>query len=145
MFIVIVKDWVRVEFAMLMTLTMMVAALTPSGILTPETAYVGFANTGVLTVTVLFVVAEGLSATGALDYLMNKMMGNPKTIGVAIVRMTFPHALISEITNNTPQVALMIPIINVWARKINIPPSLLHLPMSYASILGGTLSQLGTR
>lgn len=140
MFISIIRNWMPTEFAMLISMNMMVAAQ----IIPVDVGYAGFSNSGVLTVTVLFVVAEGLSATGALDYFMGKVMGNPKTLGSALVRMMLPSAILSAFINNTPQVALMIPILRVWARKVNIPPSLLMMPMSFATILGGTLSLLGT-
>jgi Na+/H+ antiporter NhaD/arsenite permease-like protein len=69
----------------------------------------GFANSGVLTVMALFIVAEGVSRTGALDYYMGKILGKPKTIAGAQIRLMIPIGIASAFLNNTPIVAVMIP------------------------------------
>jgi Na+/H+ antiporter NhaD/arsenite permease-like protein len=61
----------------------------------------GFANEGVLTVMALFVVAEGLSRTGALDYYLGLILGNPKTIPGAQIRLMIPIATLSAFLNST--------------------------------------------
>jgi Na+/H+ antiporter NhaD/arsenite permease-like protein len=139
MFIILLKDYIRTEFAMLLCSMMIYSAQ----IITLEEAFIGFSNSGVLTVLVLYVVAEGLSATGGVDYFMSKVMGEPKTVGMALIRMCIPVAATSAFINNTPLVALMIPIIDKWSRKVKIPPSLLQMPLSFATILGGTITMIG--
>ena len=140
MFIILLKDWIRTEFAVLLCLMMLYSAQ----IVTTEEALVGFSNSGVLTVLVLYVVAEGLSATGGVDYFMSKVMGRPKTLGLALVRMCIPVAMTSAFINNTPLVAIMIPIIDKWSRKVHLAPSQLQMPLSFATILGGTVTMIGT-
>jgi di/tricarboxylate transporter len=104
----------------------------------------GFANPGVLTVAVLFVLADGLYRTGAFEWLGIQLLGVPKNRLSAQVRTMLPAAILSAFLNNTPVVALMMPIINDWCRKHRISVSHLFLPLSYAAILGGTCTLIGT-
>jgi di/tricarboxylate transporter len=125
----------------------MIAALTilsVSGILTSEEALMGFSNSGLITVAGMFVVAAGMHASGAIDLLVNNLLGRPKTVRSALSRMFFPVALLSSFLNNTPVVATMIPAIYSWSRKIGIAPSKLMIPLSYTAILGGTVTLIGT-
>jgi di/tricarboxylate transporter len=99
---------------------------------------------GILTVMSLFVVAEGVSRTGALDYYMGLVLGKPKTIAGAQLRLMLPIATISAFLNNTPIVAVGIPLTLRWAKSIQVPPQQLLIPLSYATILGGTCTLVGT-
>ena len=92
----------------------------------------------------LFVVAAGISNTGALDYYMGKLLGTPKNVASAQIRLMVPVAFVSAFLNNTPVVAIMIPILQKWSRRVNIPNSQLMIPLSFASILGGTCTLIGT-
>ena len=141
--------------AVLLTLTftrigphlVMVAALTilsVSGILTSEEALLGFSNSGLITVAAMFVVAAGMHASGAIDLLVNRILGRPKTTRSALSRIFLPVVTLSGFLNNTPVVATMIPAIYTWSRKIGISPSKLMIPLSYTAILGGTLTLIGT-
>lgn len=62
----------------------------------------------------------------------------------ALVRLLFPLAAISAFMNNTPVVAIMIPIVRAWCRQANLPPGHLFIPVSYTTILGGTVTLIGT-
>ena len=104
----------------------------------------GFSNKGLLTVACLFVVAAGISNTGALDYYMGKLLGYPKNAASAQIRLMVPVAFVSAFLNNTPVVAIMIPILQKWSRRVKIPNSQLMIPLSFASILGGTCTLIGT-
>ncbi len=114
------------------------------GVLTPSEAFAGFSNTGMLTVGVLFIVVAGLKETGGIDWIASRLLGRPKTTRGAIVRMSVPVASMSVFLNNTPIVAMMIPAVQDWCKKLNISPSKLMIPLSYATILGGTCSLIGT-
>jgi len=120
------------------------AVLSVSGILTAEEALLGFSNSGLITVAGMFVVAAGMHASGAIDLLVNHVLGRPVTVRAALGRIFFPVALLSGFLNNTPVVATMIPAIYTWSRKIGISPSKLMIPLSYTAILGGTLTLIGT-
>ena len=104
----------------------------------------GFSNSGVLTVAVLFVVADGLQRTGAFAYLGTRLLGTPSGTTSAQLRTMLPAGLLSAFLNNTPVVALMMPIISDWSRKHRISVSHLFMPLSFAAILGGTCTLIGT-
>lgn len=131
---------VRPHVAMLIALTL----LSASGILTAGEALSGFGNSGLITVAAMFVVAAGIHASGGIDILVRKLLGNPKTIRGAYARIFSPVVLLSAFLNNTPVVATMIPAINVWSQKLGINPSKIMIPLSYTAILGGTLTLIGT-
>ena len=103
----------------------------------------GFANDGLWTVMILFVVAAGISNTGALDWYMCKLLGKPRNIPDAQTRMFLPVAIVSAFINNTPIVILLIPVLQVWSRNIGIDVGQLMLPMVYAVVLGGTCTFIG--
>lgn len=121
-----------------------VALLYGAGILNESAALGGLANEGMVTVAVLYIVGAGISETGAIDFLAQRVLGSPKSQTAAIARLMIPTAGISAFINNTPLVAMLIPIVKDWAKKNRVPVSKLMLPLSYASILGGTCSLIGT-
>jgi len=114
------------------------------GVLTPQQALSGFANTGMATVAVLFVVVAGLRETGAVDAIAARVLGRPKGLHRAVARMVLPTSVMSTFLNNTPIVAMMIPVVADWAKRLRLPASKLMIPLSYATILGGTCSLIGT-
>jgi di/tricarboxylate transporter len=75
---------------------------------------------------------------------MSKMLGRPKILCVAQLRLMIPVGIASAFFNNTPLVAIMIPIVQSWAKKINMSDSQLLMHLSFASILGGTITIIGT-
>jgi di/tricarboxylate transporter len=121
-----------------------VLALVVSGILSPGEALAGLSNEGMVTVAVLYVVGAGMRDTGCVDWIAKWMFGRPRTLIGAISRVVFPNVVVSAFTNNTPQVAMMIPAVSDFAKRQRIAPSKLMLPLSYAAILGGTMTLIGT-
>jgi di/tricarboxylate transporter len=122
-------------------------ALTPLllfGVLTPAEAFAGYANEGVWTVAVLYVVVSGLRETGGVQRISRVLFGRPRGLGVAQLRLTAPVALFSAVLNNTPIVAMLIPAVRDWAKAQQLPPSKLLIPLSYAAMLGGMLTLVGT-
>jgi di/tricarboxylate transporter len=120
------------------------AVLVVSGVLDPTAAFAGFGNTGLITVGVLFVVAGGLRQTGALAYFLQAALGRPKSATAAQMRLVPPVAIGSAFLNNTPVVAMLVPVIMDWCRSVGIRPSKLLIPLSYAAILGGLCTLIGT-
>lgn len=112
--------------------------------LTVEQGLKGFSNAGVLTVAVMFVIADGLQRTGAFAWLGMRLLGTPKGTTSAQIRTMVPAALFSAFLNNTPVVALMMPMVSDWSRKHRISVSHLFMPLSYAAILGGMCTLIGT-
>lgn len=104
----------------------------------------GFSNTGVMTVAVLFPVAAGMYATGAISLLSQRMVGLPRSVLAAQLRNFPPVALGSAFLNNTPLVAMMIPVVRDLTRVTGLARSKLFMGLSFASILGGTMTTIGT-
>ncbi|MGH8503931.1 MAG: SLC13 family permease [Gammaproteobacteria bacterium] len=120
------------------------ATLLVTGVLNVEEAFSGFSNTGLLTVAVLYVVAAGLRQTGALDVVIKHVFGRPKGLTTAQFRMMAPVVSMSAFLNNTPIVATFMPAVLDWAKKLRMSPSKLLIPLSYAAIIGGTCTLIGT-
>lgn len=86
-----------------------------SGVVTPEAALAGFANEGMLTVAVLYVVVAGLKETGAVGWIVQPLLGKPQSAIHARLRLMLPVAGLSAFLNNTPVVAVFIPAVQDWA------------------------------
>ncbi|MBI3838738.1 MAG: SLC13 family permease [Planctomycetia bacterium] len=114
------------------------------GILTPGEAVSGMSNEGMITVAVLFVVGAAVRETGGVDIIAQRLFGRPKTPTGAVARMMFPTMGLSAFMNNTPLVAMLIPAVSDWSRTNRVPVSKLMIPLSYAAILGGTCTLIGT-
>jgi di/tricarboxylate transporter len=127
-----------------LVLTGAMTLLLLAGIISPAQAAEGFGNQGMLTVGILFVVAAGVESTGAMDWVVRRVLGRPRGVPSAQLRMMTPVAAMSAFLNNTPVVAMMLPIVQDWARRIGISPSKLLMPLSWATILGGTVTIIGT-
>ncbi len=128
MFAALISDRVGADMVMVSALTLLMA----SEIISIEEGVAGFANEGLLTVLVLFVVAAGISHTGALDWYMGKLLGRPKNGASAQLRLMVPIAIVSAFLNNTPVVAVMIPIVQRWGKNVGVNPQQLLIPLSFA-------------
>ncbi len=114
------------------------------GVLGPGEAFVGFSNQGVITVGALYVVVAGIRETGGIQWIVHNLLGRPRSLSHAQWRLSAPVSLMSALLNNTPVVGMLIPAVSEWASKHNLPVSKLMLPLSYAAILGGTITLIGT-
>ena len=120
-----------------------------TGILTPEEVLSGFSNKGMITVALLFLVSEGVRRSDALGHVIGKILPakkpqNSNGIRNGYIRMMPTVAAISAFLNNTPLVVIFIPIIKEWAAKIGQPVKKFLIPLSYAAILGGMCTLIGT-
>lgn len=118
--------------------------LLVSGVVAPADAFTGFANEGVLTVAFLYVVVAGLRQSGVVARAAAVLIGRPTTAFDAQVRVVAPVAALSAFVNNTPLVAVYLPLVSSLARRSGVAPSQLFLPLSYAAILGGVCTLIGT-
>jgi len=109
-----------------------------------ERCLAGFANPGVMTIGALFMVAAGMYSTGAITLLSDKVIGRPKTMLAAQLKILPPIAVGSAFLNNTPLVAMMIPVIRDLSRSTGLDKAKLYMPLSFASILGGCSTLIGT-
>lgn len=115
------------------------------GILTPSEGFAGFSDAATVTIGAMFVLSAGLSRTGAVNAMADRLAGALKRNfwgGVAILMLAV--GFISAFINNTACVALFLPISLTLARAARVSPSKLLMPVSFAAILGGTCSLIGT-
>lgn len=121
-----------------------VTALLSTGVLTASEAFSGLSNQGVLTVAVLYVVAAAIKETGGVQWIVQTVLGKPRSVLHAQIRLMLPVTAFSAFLNNTPVVAMLIPAVSEWANRFKLPVSQLFIPLSYAAILGGTCTLIGT-
>ncbi|KAJ3040298.1 Phosphoinositide phosphatase sac1 [Rhizophlyctis rosea] len=136
-----------------LTLLLLTWIYVPAGIIKVSEASAGFASEGLITVMVLFPVALAIAETGVLNPIQKFFtLGTKKKLArgeklserTILYRISFPMVILSAFYNNTPQVSMFIPVMQDIARKLNIAPSKLMLPLSYTSIVGGCLTLIGT-
>jgi len=123
---------------------LMTLGLVSPNLPTARDAASAFGNEALLTIAALFVVAAGLTDTGAIHLITDRVLGRPRSDLDAQVRLVFPVAAMSAFINNTPIVAMFMPVVNDWSRRAGITPSKLLIPLSYAAILGGVCTLIGT-
>ena len=121
-----------------------IAILFLTGVLDAKEAFSGFSSTSVIVVGVLFVVVAGLTYTGVLQCVVRFLLGTPGTYSKAVVRLMLPVAALSSFLSNTTVVSLFVGIVKMWSKKLNISPSKLLIPLSYASGMGGVCTLIGT-
>jgi di/tricarboxylate transporter len=120
------------------------ALLLVLGVLDPDEALPGFASPTVITVAALFVLAAAMRKTGALEMLSARVFGDVRGLRAALLRLTAITSLASAFLNNTPIVAMLLPGVLSWARRMRLSPSKLLIPLSYAAIAGGVCTLIGT-
>ena len=118
--------------------------LVLTGQVAPESAFLGFSNTAVLMIGALFVVASGLRQTGAIDRIAPALIGRPMNVRSTIGRVSLPVTALSGFMNTTPLVAMFLPVSLDISRRLKVSPSRVLMPLSFAGILGGQLTLVGT-
>ncbi|MFT4538030.1 MAG: di/tricarboxylate transporter [Planctomycetota bacterium] len=114
------------------------------GVLTPEQALAGMSNPGMITVGVLYVVVSGLERAGMVAWISGGILVPPRRPWLAKLRMMGSVAGLSSVLNNTPVVAMLIPAVTDWCKRHEISVSQLMIPLSYAAIVGGLCTLVGT-
>ena len=136
----LVTNRISIDVVMTGGLTLLILV----GVVDIEQAAAGFGSPAVLILAGLFVVAAGLDRTGAIRMAAGKLLGKPTSVRSAQFRLMIPVALFSGIMNNTPIVAIGVPIVRDWARRLHMSPSSLFIPLSFAAILGAKLTVIGS-
>jgi di/tricarboxylate transporter len=114
------------------------------GAVSPAEALRGFANPGLITVAALFVVAAGLKTTGCIDWVAYRVLGRVGSAYSALLLLTPTLLALSAFFNNTPIVAIMVPLVLTWCRQRGVSPSKVLMPVSFLTILGGICTLVGT-
>ena len=120
------------------------AILYITGVLDAKEAFSGLSASSVVVVAILFIVVAGLTYTGVLQWIVKNLLGQPKRWSSAVLRLMLPVAGLSSFLSNTTVVALFIGIVKMWSKKLNIAPSKLLIPLSYASGMGGVCTLIDT-
>jgi di/tricarboxylate transporter len=139
--ILFVAEWVPSDIvAIIITLL-----LTILGLVTPEESISGFSNSATITVMAMFILSAGISRTGAIQIVSELLL---KLGGKRPIQQIFTLGLIvgptTAFINNTAVVAVFLPIVEEWCRRQRISVSKLLIPLSYAAILGGMITVIGT-
>ncbi len=114
------------------------------GVVEADEAFSGFSNSAPITVAALYVLAAGIEKTGALTPVMQSTLGERGWYRLPLIRTLIPTAGASAFLNNTPIVAMLIPQVNTWAQRRGVAVSKLLMPVSFAAILGGLITVIGT-
>ncbi|WP_026582958.1 SLC13 family permease [Bacillus sp. J33] len=140
MFTFLIKEWFPAEI----TVFLAMSTLILTGILSVEEALSGFANPGVHTVAHLFILGAAVAKSGILHEIVEKLLDGSRSLSKTLFRIMLPTSVLSAFINNTPLVTILLPSLQKWAISNNIKPSKVLIPLSFAAILGGTITLIGT-
>ena len=139
--ILFMTEWLTVDLVAML----IIVALVITGVISPNEGLEGFSNSATLTVAFMFVLSAALLKTGALQMLAGQMSerfrARPKQATLLLMLLV---AVVSAFINNTPVVAVFIPIVGRIAATAKINPAKLLIPLSFASIMGGMCTLIGT-
>ena len=137
----LILDKMRPGIVLLSVVVVFMAA----GIITPKQMVAGFSNRGMITVALLFLVSEGIRQSGALSAVVKKLLpGKGASVTKAQMRILPIVSGFSAFLNNTPVVVIFAPILKNWSKKVGLPCTKFLIPLSYATILGGLCTLIGT-
>ena len=139
--VALIKEWLRPGLILFSGAVVFLCA----GILSPSEVVAGFSNKGMITVALLFLVSEGVRRSGLLEKMLYRLLpakrcGEPKALFSMMPMVSF----ISAFLNNTPVVVIFAPMVKRWAERVGIPATKLLIPLSFATILGGLCTLIGT-
>lgn len=137
--------FVTETFTLDVTALLLLSILFLLGYLSPTEAVSGFSNPAVITIAFLFVLSHALQKTGVLEYIVirvNRLASRSKILGTAVYLIAI--GITSAFVNNTAIVAIFMPVTIRLAHTYQVSPSKMLIPLSYAAILGGTLTLVGT-
>ncbi|CAM3374693.1 SLC13 family permease [Nosocomiicoccus ampullae] len=135
LFEVIRADFVVFLFLVIFLMTNMIST---------EDALSGFSNEGLMTILLLFIVASAIEKHGVIEGVIYKLLGDNTSPRMALLKLLPPVGVASGFLNNTPIVLALTPVIKDWALKRGFSPSKFLIPLSYITIIGGTLTLIGT-
>ncbi|MDF2548504.1 MAG: family permease [Anaerosolibacter sp.] len=118
--------------------------LVITGVISPENAFLGFSHPAVITVASVLVISSALIKTGVVDHLVVLLNKGPKDVSIKIMGLMVVTALLSGFMNNVGALALIMPIAIRVAKDSKMSPSQFLMPVSFASLLGGMLTAIGT-
>jgi di/tricarboxylate transporter len=134
--------WDRWRYDVVAITSLMVCILL--GLIVPEAAFAGFSNPAVITVAAVLVISRALARSGAIDALAGKLIGASSSKFSHLASFSVLGALLSGFMNNVGALALLMPVALSTARRHGYSPGLLLMPLSFATLLGGMMTLIGT-
>lgn len=135
------SNGVAPDIAMLVATLLLVV----TKVISRDEAYQGLSDPGPLTVACMFIVAKALQSVGVIRYLAQALATVENvSFRIALLWLCLPVVGLSAFINNTPIVAALIPLVEEWSGSLNVSPSKLLMPLSFASMLGGMCTLIGT-
>lgn len=119
-------------------------ALLVFDVLEPSEAFAGFSSAAPITVAALYVIAGAVEKTGALQPVLARLLRHNSSERMSLARIAIPSAGASAFLSNTPIVAMLVPAVSTWSDRHGLARSKYLIPISYATILGGVVTVLGT-
>lgn len=148
-------EWIPVD----VTALLLLAALMLTGLLTPDEALAGFGDRTVLTLGALFILAQMLLRNGVIAWMVQALTGSASRrarnaagglaeqskAGLGLIRRLLSGVMaVSTVTSNTATTAVFLPVMHALARRVGQPASRVMMPLAFASILGGSVTLIGT-
>jgi di/tricarboxylate transporter len=138
--VVLYKDYMRPVVAFLLAnIILLISSINQS-----TDVLAGFANEQLMVVLLLLIVSDVIQKTNVIELIFSKFFRDGLKLGSFLGRMVPGVTVFSGFINNTPLVAMLLPYVNNWAERNKISPSKVLIPLSYATIIGGTLTLVGT-
>lgn len=127
---------------------LVVVSLATTGVLTPHAAYAGFASPAVILVACMYVFGFSVSKWGLAEELGQRLLlrkeGASYSERTLVARLVLIAGLLSAVLSNAGVVAALIPVVSSVSRRTQIPASRLLIPLSYAGLIGGMMTVIGT-
>jgi di/tricarboxylate transporter len=134
--------WDRWRYDVVAITSLMACVLL--GLIEPDAAFVGFSNPAVITVAAVLVISRALGRSGAIDALAGKLIGARSSPLAHLAAFCVVGALLSGFMNNVAALALLLPVALSTAKRHGYAPGLLLMPLSFATLLGGMTTLIGT-
>ena len=134
--------WDRWRYDVVAIASLMACVLL--GLIGPDAAFAGFSNPAVITVAAVLVISRALGRTGAIDALAGRLIDAGGSQLAHLAAFCALGALLSGFMNNVGALALLLPVVLSTARRHGYAPGLLLMPLSFATLLGGMTTLIGT-
>jgi len=134
--------WGRLRYDLVAVLALLAALAV--GVVPLDDAFSGFSNDIVIIVGSALLVSAGVARSGIMEYALRRYLPDVSTIRMQLALLVVTVALLSAFVKNIGALAIMIPIAFQFARRSNTSPSTFLMPMAFASLLGGLMTQIGT-
>lgn len=142
--VTIVVVLARERYAPAPTMLAGIVVLTILGVAPADEAFAGFSSPATLTIAGLFVVARALQLHAGLGVLLSRLLGGSGGDRALLARLVAPVLAASSVIANTPLVATLAPMVRTWTERHGRAPSTYLMPLSFATILGGVITTIGT-